>query len=62
MLTPDEKRTIAAAFAHVRVGELLPFLDDVASDTSVSRTNYLARCPSCDHLTLSFAQGKSGIG
>jgi hypothetical protein len=61
MPTPDELHTIAAAFLHVRVGELLPYLGAVTSNSSVSRTRYLARCPACDQPTFSFSQGKNGI-
>ena len=54
--TPDEMRVIAAAFLHVRIGELIPHLHDVISNSSIARTKYLARCPACDHPTFSFGQ------
>ena len=59
--TPDEMRVIAAAFLHVRIGELIPHLHDVISNSSIARTKYLARCPACDHPTFSFGQGRTGI-
>jgi hypothetical protein len=59
--TPDEMRVIAAAFLHVRVEELIPYLRDVTDNSSVARTKYLARCPACDHLAFSFGQGRTGV-
>ena len=59
--TPDEMRVIAAAFLHVRIGELIPHLHDVTSNASIAGTKYLARCPACDHQTFSFGQGRTGI-
>lgn len=59
--TAPELRAIAAAFLHVRVGELLPHLVDVVSNSSVGRTKYRARCPACGLLTFSFSQGRNGI-
>jgi hypothetical protein len=55
------QRLLAAAFLHVRVEELIPYLRDVVSNTSVRRTRYLARCPSCDEPTFTFSQGRRGI-
>jgi hypothetical protein len=57
----ERTRLLAAAFLHVRVGELIPHLREVVSNTSVARTKYLARCPSCDAHTFSFSQSRNGI-
>jgi hypothetical protein len=57
----NELRTIAAAFLHVTVGELLPHLVDVASNSTVAPARYLARCPVCHQQALSFSQGRNGI-
>ncbi len=59
--TEYDLRMIAAAFLHVRVGELLVHLDDIVSNSSVARTQYLARCPACAQRTFSFSQGRRGI-
>jgi hypothetical protein len=59
--TPDEMRVIAAAFLHVRVAELIPYLSDVSRNASVPRTKYLARCPACDRPTFLFGQGRTGV-
>lgn len=61
MTDSDRKRLLAAVFLHVRVGELVPHLQDVVRNTSVRRTQYRARCPSCDMHTLSFSQARRGI-
>ncbi len=52
--TPEEVRVLAAAFLGVRVGELLPHLQNVVPNSSVAHTEYLADCPSCGQHVLSF--------
>jgi hypothetical protein len=59
--TPDEMRVIAAAFLHVRVGELIPHLRDVTSNSDIAQTKYLACCPACGHPTFAFGQGRTGV-
>ena len=60
--TKEELRVLAAAFFEVRVGELLPHLDEVISNARISRTEYRARCPICHgDGAFSFKQGKRGI-
>jgi hypothetical protein len=54
-------RVIAAAFLHVRIGELIPHLHDVTTNSSIVRTKYRARCPACGNQTFSFGQGRTGI-
>lgn len=61
MTKRERQRLLAAAFLHLRVEELFPYLRDVVSNTSVRRTQYLARCPSCDEPTFTFSQGRRGI-
>lgn len=57
----ERQRVLAAAFLYLRVEELFPYLRDVVSNTSVRRTRYLARCPSCAEPTFTFSQGRRGI-
>ena len=59
--TPDEMRVIAAAFLHVRIGELIPHLHDVTDNSSIAQTKYRALCPACGKQTFSFGQGRTGI-
>ena len=59
--TNAEKRVLAAAFVNVRVGELLPHLHNVQSDSSVTPTRYIAACPVCGKQTFSVSEGQGGI-